>query len=159
MCIYKSLHCTEISMGTCRYRRQKHLPHYKYNTVKCSLTIKRSRIKVMWYPLKIVYFSSNCKNTREVRMRNMCSIQSSFNLVISSIHRYDAKKGFYCQILPNGKSKCLGIGKGRQYEAMDDKSEDYLLDYYRQHNIDMESLLARLGQPSPKWLQESLSER
>lgn len=36
-----------------------------------------------------------------------------------SLHRFDPKKGFWCQLLDGGKTKCLGKSKGRKYPEMD----------------------------------------
>lgn len=33
--------------------------------------------------------------------------------------RFDPKKGFWCQLLEGGKTKCLGKSKGRRYPEMD----------------------------------------
>ena len=35
------------------------------------------------------------------------------------LHRFDPKKGFWCQLLEGGKTKCLGKSKGRKYPEMD----------------------------------------
>ena len=35
------------------------------------------------------------------------------------LHRFDPKKGFWCQLLDGGKMKCLGKSKGRKYPEMD----------------------------------------
>lgn len=36
--------------------------------------------------------------------------------------RFDAKKGFFCQIAEGNRTKCLGKSKGKPYPAMDDRS-------------------------------------
>lgn len=36
-----------------------------------------------------------------------------------SVRRFDPKKGFWCQLLEGGKTKCLGKSKGRKYPEMD----------------------------------------
>lgn len=65
---------------------------------------------------------------------------------------YDEKKGFYCQMLPNGKSQCLGKGKGRIYPNMDDKSDMFLAKYYADSNKRLKRLLVELRKPVPAWL-------
>ncbi|XP_002739829.1 bifunctional heparan sulfate N-deacetylase/N-sulfotransferase-like [Saccoglossus kowalevskii] len=70
--------------------------------------------------------------------------------------KFDSKKGFYCQILPEGKTKCLGKSKGRNYPIMDSQSQKFLQQYYKQHNIELFKLLSRLGQQLPEWLQDEL---
>lgn len=34
------------------------------------------------------------------------------------LHRFDPKKGFWCQLLEGGKTKCLGKSKGKRYSDM-----------------------------------------
>uniref|UniRef100_A0A7N4NT86 Bifunctional heparan sulfate N-deacetylase/N-sulfotransferase 1 n=1 Tax=Sarcophilus harrisii TaxID=9305 RepID=A0A7N4NT86_SARHA len=69
---------------------------------------------------------------------------------------YDAKKGFWCQLLEGGKTKCLGKSKGRKYPEMDLDSRAFLRDYYRDHNIELSKLLYKMGQTLPTWLREDL---
>lgn len=73
--------------------------------------------------------------------------------------RYDPKKGFYCQILSDTKTKCLGGGKGRQYPPMDEKSEAYLRQFYHKHNIALSHLLEKINVPRPAWLEEELKNQ
>lgn len=42
-----------------------------------------------------------------------------FILFVSVLFRFDPKKGFWCQLLEGGKTKCLGKSKGRRYPEMD----------------------------------------
>ncbi|XP_061643626.1 bifunctional heparan sulfate N-deacetylase/N-sulfotransferase 1-like isoform X2 [Phyllopteryx taeniolatus] len=69
---------------------------------------------------------------------------------------FDPKKGFWCQLLEGGKTKCLGKSKGRRYPDMDPESLAFLREYYRDHNIELSKLLYRMGQPLPSWLREEL---
>lgn len=46
------------------------------------------------------------------------------------MHRFDPKKGFWCQLLEGGKTKCLGKSKGRKYPDMD--PEVWLVDSNKQ---------------------------
>uniref|UniRef100_A0A3B3BE32 Bifunctional heparan sulfate N-deacetylase/N-sulfotransferase 1 n=1 Tax=Oryzias melastigma TaxID=30732 RepID=A0A3B3BE32_ORYME len=69
---------------------------------------------------------------------------------------FDPKKGFWCQLLEGGKTKCLGKSKGRRYPDMDPESQEFLREYYRDHNIELSKLLYRMGQPLPSWLREEL---
>uniref|UniRef100_A0A8C8E1B1 Bifunctional heparan sulfate N-deacetylase/N-sulfotransferase 1 n=1 Tax=Oryzias sinensis TaxID=183150 RepID=A0A8C8E1B1_9TELE len=69
---------------------------------------------------------------------------------------FDPKKGFWCQLLEGGKTKCLGKSKGRRYPDMDPESQVFLREYYRDHNIELSKLLYRMGQPLPSWLREEL---
>src|SRR6218665_1682111 len=71
--------------------------------------------------------------------------------------RFDKKKGFFCQIVGNDKTKCLGRGKGRRYPPMDTRSEALLKSFYHKPNVALSKLLGRLGQPVPDWLTEELS--
>ncbi len=42
------------------------------------------------------------------------------------MHRFDPKKGFWCQLLEGGKTKCLGKSKGRRYPDMDPEVQPFL---------------------------------
>ncbi|XP_068136841.1 bifunctional heparan sulfate N-deacetylase/N-sulfotransferase 4 isoform X1 [Hyperolius riggenbachi] len=69
---------------------------------------------------------------------------------------FSPEKGFWCQLLEGGKTKCLGKNKGRKYPAMDLESRAFLSTYYRDHNIELSKLLHRLGLPLPSWLRQEL---
>ncbi|CDQ71450.1 unnamed protein product [Oncorhynchus mykiss] len=73
-----------------------------------------------------------------------------------NILAFDPKKGFWCQLLEGGKTKCLGKSKGRRYPDMDPESQSFLREHYRDHNIELSKLLYRMGQPLPSWLREQL---
>lgn len=97
-----------------------------------------------------------------------------------NFYRYDARKGFFCQVVNGDRTKCLGRSKGRHYPVMDSQSAKYLQvcfsvfmeirlearlfmyfsqAFYMTHNIALEKLLKRLGYPIPMWLEEDLSDR
>ncbi|KAG9259819.1 bifunctional heparan sulfate N-deacetylase/N-sulfotransferase 4-like [Astyanax mexicanus] len=71
---------------------------------------------------------------------------------------FDPQKGFWCQLLDGGRTKCLGKSKGRKYHPMDAESRQFLSRFYRDHNIELSKLLHRLGQPLPAWLREELQK-
>ncbi|XP_064193581.1 bifunctional heparan sulfate N-deacetylase/N-sulfotransferase 4 [Anguilla rostrata] len=71
---------------------------------------------------------------------------------------FDPQKGFWCQLLEGGRTKCLGKSKGRKYPAMDAESRAFLSRYYRDHNVELSKLLHRLGQPLPSWVREELQK-
>ncbi|XP_043917596.1 bifunctional heparan sulfate N-deacetylase/N-sulfotransferase 4 [Protopterus annectens] len=71
---------------------------------------------------------------------------------------FDPQKGFWCQLLEGGKTKCLGKSKGRKYPPMEPESRVYLSNYYRDHNMELSKLLHRLGQPLPSWLRQELQK-
>ncbi|NWR87740.1 NDST4 sulfotransferase, partial [Furnarius figulus] len=71
---------------------------------------------------------------------------------------FDPQKGFWCQLLEGGKTKCLGKSKGRKYPPMDQESRAFLSSYYRDHNVELSKLLHRLGQPLPSWLRQELQK-
>ncbi|XP_060003394.1 bifunctional heparan sulfate N-deacetylase/N-sulfotransferase 4 isoform X2 [Lagenorhynchus albirostris] len=71
---------------------------------------------------------------------------------------FDSQKGFWCQLLEGGKTKCLGKSKGRKYPPMDPESRTFLSNYYRDHNVELSKLLHRLGQPLPSWLRQELQK-
>ncbi|XP_063316115.1 bifunctional heparan sulfate N-deacetylase/N-sulfotransferase 3-like [Pelobates fuscus] len=69
---------------------------------------------------------------------------------------FDSHKGFWCQLLEEGKTKCLGKSKGRKYPPMTSECRAFLSSYYRDHNVELSKLLHRLGQPLPSWLRQEL---
>lgn len=69
---------------------------------------------------------------------------------------FDRNKGFYCQLLGNSKTKCLGRGKGRKYPPLDEESQAWLTNYYKSSNEALEKMLSRLGYFIPSWLQNEL---
>nr|XP_055130708.1 bifunctional heparan sulfate N-deacetylase/N-sulfotransferase 3 isoform X3 [Symphalangus syndactylus] len=71
---------------------------------------------------------------------------------------FDSHKGFWCQLLEEGKTKCLGKSKGRKYPPMDSDSRTFLSSYYRDHNVELSKLLHKLGQPLPSWLRQELQK-
>ncbi|KAM8764081.1 bifunctional heparan sulfate N-deacetylase/N-sulfotransferase 3 [Rhynchonycteris naso] len=71
---------------------------------------------------------------------------------------FDSHKGFWCQLLEEGKTKCLMRSKGRRYPPMDPESRAFLSSYYRDHNVELSRLLHRLGQPLPAWLRQELQK-
>ena len=75
----------------------------------------------------------------------------------STMLKYEKNKGFYCPLV-NGKTKCLGKGKGRDYPPMEPKSRKFLQNYYRLYNEHLLKLLKRLGYSIPNWLKEDLND-
>ncbi|XP_069487167.1 bifunctional heparan sulfate N-deacetylase/N-sulfotransferase 4 isoform X2 [Ambystoma mexicanum] len=71
---------------------------------------------------------------------------------------FDPQKGFWCQLIDGGKTKCLGKSKGRKYPPMDLESKSFLSNYYRDHNVQLSKLLHRLGEPLPSWLRQELQK-
>ncbi|CAI9586832.1 unnamed protein product [Staurois parvus] len=71
---------------------------------------------------------------------------------------FSPEKGFWCQLLEGGKTKCLGKNKGRKYPTMHIESRFFLSSYYRDHNIELSKLLHRLGLPLPSWLRQELQK-
>jgi len=71
---------------------------------------------------------------------------------------YDKRKGFFCMLL-GGRKKCLGKGKGRNYPPMDQNSRDWLHNYYKKANENLEKMLVKMGNEVPGWLSGDLSTR
>uniref|UniRef100_A0A803JPF3 Bifunctional heparan sulfate N-deacetylase/N-sulfotransferase 1 n=1 Tax=Xenopus tropicalis TaxID=8364 RepID=A0A803JPF3_XENTR len=71
---------------------------------------------------------------------------------------FDSQKGFWCQLLEEGKTKCLGKSKGRKYPPMDPECRAFLSSYYQDHNVELSKLLHKLGQPLPSWLRQELQK-
>ncbi|XP_076066452.1 N-deacetylase and N-sulfotransferase sfl [Oratosquilla oratoria] len=89
------------------------------------------------------------------RLQRFLKIRPFFNY--TEHLRFDKKKGFFCQVTEEDKTKCLGRGKGRQYPPMTEVEEKLLRDYYQPHNVVLEKLLTRLNYPVPVWLLEDLA--
>ncbi|XP_030630263.1 bifunctional heparan sulfate N-deacetylase/N-sulfotransferase 2 [Chanos chanos] len=70
--------------------------------------------------------------------------------------QFDEGKGFWCQRMDGGHTRCLGKGKGRKYPDMSPEARSFLSEFYREQNIQLLRLLKRLGQPLPVWLREEL---
>ncbi|XP_036429470.1 bifunctional heparan sulfate N-deacetylase/N-sulfotransferase 1-like [Colossoma macropomum] len=70
--------------------------------------------------------------------------------------RFDESKGFWCQRTERGRPKCLGKSKGRKFLEMAPETRAFLMEYYREHNLELLQLLNRLGQTLPSWLREEL---
>ncbi|VDO99834.1 unnamed protein product [Soboliphyme baturini] len=71
---------------------------------------------------------------------------------------FSKRKGFFCVKTETNKTQCLGRSKGRAYSEISKEAYDYLLDYFRPHNIALQQLLYRLGYDTPSWLQKELQE-
>ncbi|KAB5555652.1 hypothetical protein PHYPO_G00036570 [Pangasianodon hypophthalmus] len=69
---------------------------------------------------------------------------------------FDESKGFWCQRLDAGRTRCLGKSKGRKYPDMSPESRAFLSEHYREQNVELLRLLKRLGQPLPSWLRDDL---
>lgn len=60
-----------------------------------------------------------------------------FSACLSSV-RFDPQKGFWCQLLEGGKTKCLGKSKGRKYPPMDPEVNRFeLKQMYAQEIMDI----------------------
>ena len=81
-----------------------------------------------------------------------------FTFLTSYISRFDPKKGFFCQVMSDDKTKCLGKSKGRQYPPIDERSEEYLKQFYNKFNVALSKLLDRMNFDKPEWLTEVLKE-
>ena len=68
--------------------------------------------------------------------------------------KYDKRKGFYCQVISENKTKCLGAGKGRKYEQIDKKSHKYLSHFYKKPNLNLLNFLKSKLFSIPIWLNE-----
>ncbi|XP_073777219.1 bifunctional heparan sulfate N-deacetylase/N-sulfotransferase 1 isoform X1 [Danio rerio] len=69
---------------------------------------------------------------------------------------FNPKKGFWCQLLDGGKTKCLGRSKRQRYPDMDTQSQVFLRNYYSDGNIELSKLLYKMGQTVPGWLRQEL---
>ena len=97
---------------------------------------------------------------RRNKLLNSGATHDSFDVSIDlndKRHKDEKNKGFYCPLV-NGKTKCLGKGKGRDYPPMEPKSRKFLQNYYRLYNEHLLKLLKRLGYSIPNWLKEDLND-
>ncbi|KAL1023953.1 hypothetical protein UPYG_G00049480 [Umbra pygmaea] len=69
----------------------------------------------------------------------------------------EQQKSSWCHQMEGGLTRCLG-SKEQKYPVMEPEARSFLSMYYRQHNIDLSTLLHRLGQPLPSWLREELQK-
>uniref|UniRef100_A0A8C9W6S5 [heparan sulfate]-glucosamine N-sulfotransferase n=1 Tax=Scleropages formosus TaxID=113540 RepID=A0A8C9W6S5_SCLFO len=72
---------------------------------------------------------------------------------------FDEAKGFWCQKLDGGRTKCLGKGKGRKYPAMAPETRAFLTEHYHERNVELLRLLGRMGLAAPTWLREELQSK
>jgi len=66
------------------------------------------------------------ENLPELKIRmNLLYWVSALNMCLNICFRFDSHKGFWCQLLEEGKTKCLGKSKGRKYPPMDSEVNHY----------------------------------
>ncbi|XP_055863216.1 bifunctional heparan sulfate N-deacetylase/N-sulfotransferase 3-like isoform X3 [Biomphalaria glabrata] len=68
----------------------------------------------------------------------------------STILEFNVDKGYFCL----KESGCLSSNKGRKYAPMDPVSRSFLTSYYRDHNLNLKTLLNNIGHPFPTWLEK-----
>ncbi|KIH53082.1 hypothetical protein ANCDUO_16799 [Ancylostoma duodenale] len=69
--------------------------------------------------------------------------------------RYSSSKRFFCQVI-EGKTKCLGRGKGRVYPPMPPELWARLNNVFLQDNTALHKFLVKNHLPVPKWLRALL---
>ncbi|VDP14357.1 unnamed protein product [Heligmosomoides polygyrus] len=69
--------------------------------------------------------------------------------------RYSPSKGFFCQV-SNGRTKCLGRGKGRVYSPMPPELLSRLNSIFLPDNTALHKFLVKNHLQVPKWLRELL---
>ncbi|KIH56212.1 sulfotransferase domain protein [Ancylostoma duodenale] len=69
--------------------------------------------------------------------------------------RYSSSKRFFCQVI-DGKTKCLGRGKGRVYPPMPPELWARLNNIFLQDNTALHKFLVKNHLPVPKWLRSLL---
>ena len=84
--------------------------------------------------------------------------QSDLNFSLCFNSRFDPKKGFFCQVTSDDRTRCLGKSKGRQYPPIDEPSEDYLKQFYNKYNVALSKFLDRINLEKPEWLTEALKD-
>uniref|UniRef100_A0A671MAK0 [heparan sulfate]-glucosamine N-sulfotransferase n=1 Tax=Sinocyclocheilus anshuiensis TaxID=1608454 RepID=A0A671MAK0_9TELE len=123
-----------------------------------TLLINPSDRAYSWYQLMII----DGQQLRNDPAKMMDELQKFLGVTpyynYSQALTFDPQKGFWCQLLEGGGTKCLGKSKGRKYPPMDSESRALLSRFYRDQNIELSKLLHRLGQPLPAWLREELQK-
>lgn len=94
------------------------------------------------------------KNPAEVMKDIQKSLRFEKVVDYTDLLKYDESKGFFCEVLSNGKSKCLGLSKGRKYPEMDAKSRAYLNKFFLESNTLLHKQLLSLEVPIPDWLKK-----
>ena len=89
------------------------------------------------------------------KLQHFLNVQPIVNY--EKLLKFNPKKGFWCaKKSSNGIAKCLGKGKGRKYEDMEEKSRNFLENYYESDNKKLSKLLKRLKITFPDWLKNIL---
>lgn len=70
---------------------------------------------ILFYTICTVSITMNMQIKRCLLRKEVCKIVKS-SLCVG---RFDPQKGFWCQLLEGGRTKCLGKSKGRKYPPMD----------------------------------------
>uniref|UniRef100_A0A8C1PGI3 [heparan sulfate]-glucosamine N-sulfotransferase n=1 Tax=Cyprinus carpio TaxID=7962 RepID=A0A8C1PGI3_CYPCA len=123
-----------------------------------TLLINPSDRAYSWYQLIIIDGQQLRNDPAKVmdELQKFLGVTPYYNY--SQALTFDPQKGFWCQLLEGGRTKCLGKSKGRKYPPMDSESRAFLSRFYREQNIELSKLLHRLGQPLPAWLREELQK-
>uniref|UniRef100_A0A8C2KFM6 [heparan sulfate]-glucosamine N-sulfotransferase n=1 Tax=Cyprinus carpio TaxID=7962 RepID=A0A8C2KFM6_CYPCA len=123
-----------------------------------TLLINPSDRAYSWYQLMIIDGQQLRNDPAKVmdELQKFLGVTPYYNY--SQALTFDPQKGFWCQLLEGGRTKCLGKSKGRKYPPMDSESRAFLSRFYREQNIELSKLLHRLGQPLPAWLREELQK-
>uniref|UniRef100_A0A8C1SQN4 [heparan sulfate]-glucosamine N-sulfotransferase n=1 Tax=Cyprinus carpio TaxID=7962 RepID=A0A8C1SQN4_CYPCA len=123
-----------------------------------TLLINPSDRAYSWYQLMIIDGQQLRNDPAKVmdELQKFLGVTPYYNY--SQALTFDPQKGFWCQLLDGGRTKCLGKSKGRKYPPMDSESRVFLSRFYRDQNIELSKLLHRLGQPLPAWLREELQK-
>uniref|UniRef100_A0A671K2S5 [heparan sulfate]-glucosamine N-sulfotransferase n=1 Tax=Sinocyclocheilus anshuiensis TaxID=1608454 RepID=A0A671K2S5_9TELE len=121
-----------------------------------TLLINPSDRAYSWYQLMIIDGQQLRNDPAKVmdELQKFLGVTPYYNY--SQALTFDPQKGFWCQLLEGGRTKCLGKSKGRKYPPMVSESRVFLSRFYRDQNIELSKLLHRLGQPLPAWLREEL---
>lgn len=69
----------------------------------------------------------------------------------SKLISFDEQKGFFCP-LENGKTRCLGISKGRKYPDMPEECRKTIDEFYAPLNENLKDLLLKNELSFPTWL-------
>ncbi|XP_067935741.1 bifunctional heparan sulfate N-deacetylase/N-sulfotransferase 4-like [Watersipora subatra] len=115
------------------------------------------RLRKYYSDSQIMYIDGEKLKSDPVRV--MSDVQDFINvdtkIDYGNLLRFDKEKGFYCIVISNTKSKCLGSGKGRSkyYADVDSETKEHLERVFAVPNSYLKRLLIKLGVPIPSWIE------
>jgi len=110
------------------------------------------------FPSKQIYIMDGefLKQKPHLAMEKLQRFLQMSPIDYSQLLKFNPKKGFYCAVV-SGQEKCLGISKGRQYEAMSSTARTLLHASFHADNLALHKLIVKNGWQTPDWLRSHLA--